>query len=134
MEVSTEAVARPVEVPEVPAEPEKVVPEVAESDSTDDAPGKEKDPGGTAPGGSHGREGRCSCLEKIEETLVEVFGKRCGKHASSLIPYMHDGNMAPQKIIQKMQNLKTHVLFTRAIFSVQPLFSGFCSTLHQTWE
>lgn len=75
VEVSTEAVARPVEVPEVPAEPEKVVPEVAESDSTDDAPGKEKDLGGVRPRWVHGREGSCSCRrKKIEEMmLIEVF-------------------------------------------------------------
>ena len=90
MEVSTEAVARPVEVPEVPAEPEKVVPEVAESDSTDDAPGKEKDPGGVRPrvGDFHGRlpawKGRELQLPGRES--VEVFWEEMWETRQFLIP------------------------------------------------
>jgi len=89
VEVSTEAVARPVEVPEA-AEPEKVVPEVAESDSTDDAPGKEKDPGGVRPrvGDFHGRlsawKGRELQLPGRES--VEVFWEEMWETRQFLIP------------------------------------------------
>lgn len=118
VEVSTEAVARPMEVPEVPAEPEKVVPEVAESDSTDDAPGKEKDPG-------FWREGK-GAAAAWKRKCWGFLGRDVG---NTPVPdntvdawwWLHT---APQKIIPKMWNLKTHVLFTRAIFSFQPLFSG----------
>lgn len=72
VEVSTEAVA------EQSAEPEKVA-EVAESDSTDDAPGKEKDLWGLSPPVGWGAW-RAAMGEKLWRFFL---GKRCGKHKSS---------------------------------------------------
>lgn len=89
---------------------------------------RRRTPGVSAPGGSMAGKGAAAADGKNwrDDFLLRFFWEEMWE--THQFPDTVDAwwwlHMAPQKIIQTMRNLKTHVLFTRAIFSFQPLFSG----------